>query len=1324
MLLNMKSIIPLIAMLALCSPASALTNANFEATPFSAGWTSTGVPAGVAGIAPDSVRGVRFTAGGQALRQAVAWPADWYVECFFAIRSTTARAFSLIIEAGASNAVNFRYEAGAFAAFNGTGWSALGALGAVTPSIDANGDGDLADVGDTKNVYRLRITGRGWGAAGATYDVQVSEANSTAFARTASGLTFYQVAGAAGTARPTSIKSGSEFGSNPGWWLDDVSSHEEQPPADPPVIAWLVASPEQVAAGAPVTLTWSVSGADSLTLSPGGPALTVAGTSAVVNPAATTTYTLTAANSGGSVARTITVGVGGIALPLRLTEFMASNVSGLVDEDGDQSDWIELHNPNAWSVNLGGLALTDDVRVADKWIFPTRSIGPGGYLIVFASSKNRAPGGGQLHTNFSLSAAGEYLALVDREGAAIQAFAPVYDPQADDVSTDGTAFFGAPTPGTANVPGPYLSAPAFVRQPDNTWRITVQAVGAASVMLKHRTMYAAEQSVTMNAEPGSLWSAVLPAAAAAPGEMLRWYFSATDAASRTVRLPAFLSPDAPQYLGTVVANAAVISQLRIFEWFMDPAFNAAADTLTGARCSVYHLGQFYDNVLVTLRGATTALFSKKPHKFQFHDTQPFRFRADLPRVDEINVNAAFSDGSYLRDYLAYRDLLAAGIPTPSVEPLRVQRNGAFHSMGVMIENVDRRFLRRHNLDETGPLFKATGNGSWLTGTTGFETRNGAVLTDLAAFTAGLAPANANRQTYLFDNTNLPAVVSYLAANVLGSIYNPQKNYYVFRNTRKGEWQAIAWDRDFAYGDIFLGSSDTRHPPGGASPDLITNERIEHGASNEDLRGGNNRLFEAVIATPATRAMFYRRLRTLLDGHFATGHIESILDAWQPRLKPEADLDRAVWGFAPGPGGPYSFGADTFDTSLSQIRTQYLPARRTCLFSNNTTPTNGVPASATWMRGSLPAVQTASPVIVIESAETNPLSGNQDQEYIELRNPTAESSDLSGWTMSGGVEHTLQPGTVIPAGGSLFLTPDALAFRARTVSPRAGESRYVQGNYNGHLSNFSEVLTLADAGGAVIATFITPNTPSDLQRWLVVSEVMYHPAPPHPDAEFIEVHNTSPTLTLNLAGAAFTAGVEFTFPAGFTLAPGARAVVVLNAAAFAAAYPAFSGSIAGSFAAGRLANGGEPLKIDDATGSTVAAFRYGDAFPWPGEADGAGSSLTLINSSAPANAAGNWRPSLAAGGTPGTHDGVAWDGRLPDTAIRFDNGGALLVLTYPWTADNVDFIPEHSANLTEWSRLGLTPMPIAQDAPAGFRRAAWLLPSPTKLRFARFSIVVR
>jgi Bacterial Ig-like domain (group 2) len=76
-----------------------------------------------------------------------------------------------------------------------------------------------------------------------------------------------------------------------------------------PVISSFSASPSAVQPGQSATLNWSVTGATSLSISPGVGSVT--GTSVVVTPAATTTYTLTASNAGGNATATTTVTVGG-----------------------------------------------------------------------------------------------------------------------------------------------------------------------------------------------------------------------------------------------------------------------------------------------------------------------------------------------------------------------------------------------------------------------------------------------------------------------------------------------------------------------------------------------------------------------------------------------------------------------------------------------------------------------------------------------------------------------------------------------------------------------------------------------------------------------------------------------------------------------------------------------------------------------------------------------------------------------------------------------------------------------------------------------------
>ena len=153
------------------------------------------------------------------------------------------------------------------------------------------------------------------------------------------------------------------------------------------------------------------------------------------------------------------------ATPL-ITEFLASNAAGLTDEDGARPDWIELHNPDASPVDLQGWTLTDDAARPARWTFPSTQIAPGGYLVVFASGKDRSVSGNPLHTNFSLSAGGEFLALYPPDNPVpAMVWSPAYPAQSADVSygllgttvTAEQGFFPVPTPGSANVPS---TAPA------------------------------------------------------------------------------------------------------------------------------------------------------------------------------------------------------------------------------------------------------------------------------------------------------------------------------------------------------------------------------------------------------------------------------------------------------------------------------------------------------------------------------------------------------------------------------------------------------------------------------------------------------------------------------------------------------------------------------------------------------------------------------------------------------------------------------------------------------------------------------------------------
>ena len=147
------------------------------------------------------------------------------------------------------------------------------------------------------------------------------------------------------------------------------------------------------------------------------------------------------------------------AQSIRISEIMADNGGSLLDEDGDSPDWIELHNSSDGPVSLNGWYLTDDAADLTQWSFPATTIPAKGFLIVFASDKDRSVSGTELHSNFKLSASGEYVALVQPDGSTIED-AVTFPAQQKDISYGyafsnsgtSTVMLDAGAPCTARIP--------------------------------------------------------------------------------------------------------------------------------------------------------------------------------------------------------------------------------------------------------------------------------------------------------------------------------------------------------------------------------------------------------------------------------------------------------------------------------------------------------------------------------------------------------------------------------------------------------------------------------------------------------------------------------------------------------------------------------------------------------------------------------------------------------------------------------------------------------------------------------------------------------
>ena len=72
-----------------------------------------------------------------------------------------------------------------------------------------------------------------------------------------------------------------------------------------------------------------------------------------------------------------------------INEVMSNNTMTLADEDSDYSDWIEIYNARSTTIHLQNYGLSDDRDNLFRWIFPDISLAPAGYLLIYASGKNK-----------------------------------------------------------------------------------------------------------------------------------------------------------------------------------------------------------------------------------------------------------------------------------------------------------------------------------------------------------------------------------------------------------------------------------------------------------------------------------------------------------------------------------------------------------------------------------------------------------------------------------------------------------------------------------------------------------------------------------------------------------------------------------------------------------------------------------------------------------------------------------------------------------------------------------------------------------------------
>jgi hypothetical protein len=1275
----------LLILLILAARAYALTNSYFESTPFSTGWTIVGAPVVTPGFVTGSTQGTRFTASGQSLAQTTTWGAEWSVENYFAIRSTTSRAYSLILGIGGQNGINMRYgEGGNFAVFSGqgAGWIAQPGLGALLASTDANANGSLNDAGDTKNVYRIRVTGHAFGTAGWNYTIELSEANGTTFTRSVSGLTLYQNLPGSG-ASITSVTYGTVNGSNPGFWLDEVKSHEEIP-LPPTIRSFLTDAGNIGGPGLPASaqLSWIVENGDSASISGVGNVATTGTTT--VAPGSATTYTLTATRNGALTpsTATVTIAVNAAQLPPVLNEFSADGTTTLLDEDGARPDWIELRNPNAFSLNLAGYALTDTVTAGDDWVFPLSNIPPNGYLIVFASAKNRAVSGSPLHTNFSINADGEYLALLAPGGTLVQQFPSTYPTplkfpnQIPTISygldsTGAAKFFSPHTPGAANSPGldgqvadTNFSVKRGVYTTPQTVAITTLTPGATIRYTTNGSTPTETNGIVYSAPLNIANQTVIRARAFAPnlapsntdtqtyifhtdvlaqgatpagwpatgvnGQVLRYGINTTLAAQYTT----------PQ----IVAG---LTQLPSVSLVTDQA--NLTDPTTGIYVNSLNKGDAWE------RPASVELIYPDGVTDGFHINAGLRIRGGYSRNDQfpkhgfrLNFSRTYGESSLKHDLFG-----GDAVKEFKQIDMRTEQNYNWStSTGTENTAVREVFCRdlQRAMGQDGARSKSFHlyiNGLYW-GLYMWEERP---FEDHAANYHGGSP-----EDYDVVQTSNHSLFTYeLAAGTIDAwqttwnltracAANPTNaNYFALlgrdANGVRVPAMPVYVDPEHlaAYMLLFYYTGDGDAP--------LSNFLTYNRANN--WRGFRNRFDEkgwqffahdcehTVLASSWVPA---RATANTTGGANRSNFTYSNSEWLHEDLATNAEYRLKIADVAQK--HLFNDGALTQSKALGLFNARAAEINQAIIADVVRWGTNATNHTQAQWLSRLESIRTGffptRAATVISQLKTRGFYPNVNPPVFSQRGGQVASGFglvLSNGGQSGTMYFTTNGSDPRAVGGAL-----AVGATAYTAPMTINALTTVRTRFQ---STGGEWSALDESTFSVFPAASAAN--------LVISKIHYHPADPLPAEnptglltdsafEFVELLNKSAS-TIDIHEVSFDRGITFSFSGSAinTLAPGARVLVVANPTAFDARYG--SGlPVAGTYS-GTLSNSGETVRIVNGAGVPICEVTYADSAGWPESADGTGHSLVLIDPAAAVSNPANWRSSVS-NGAPATSDSVA------------------------------------------------------------------------------------
>ncbi len=960
-----------------------------------------------------------------------------------------------------------------------------------------------------------------------------------------------------------------------------------------------------------------------------------------------------------------------------INEVMAENLNGIVDADGDTSDWIELYNRGSNAVSLLGWTLTDDLGIPGQWTFPDLTLAAGQYLLVFASGKDRVTTTGTNHTSFILGS-GEYLGLYNANlpHLVVDEFAPAFPVQRGDISWGRLAsnfvYFGVATPRAPNSAGTnYAGLCAKPRASTVSGLFNLPFTLALSTETPDAQIY-----YTTNCDVPNLTNAVLytgPITIA--GSSNKAVIPIRAVAFKAGLLPSETMTHSYVFPDDVVYQP-VLPQGFPSLWVSDYP-SATADTAGDYEMDPQVLtnGSNYQIVRAALRQLPVVSLVTSVETAFGPTNGVYSGRRKQGNQRPVNAEMWLPDGRSMFNVDCGFEIQGGTSPTDAGADwkekklsMRVLFKGDFGTPSLKVKLFD-----DSPVEEFDTLILDAGMNFWWTHMTDADQRNRAkFITD--QFTSDL-----------MNNAGLVGMHGRYVHVYLNGLYWGLYDLHErmdeaaaaqYMGGRKEEW------------DILKHRGNATGLQNGTVTNYTAMMTVARGLTNAPV--GSNSVYEAVQNFLDVPWFIDYMLVNFWQGNTDWPHQNWY--CWGgSRVSPPVkwrfvpwDSEHTVrqWDFA-FLGNANLTAADSpgelFRLLTNNVEFRVLFGDRAHRLMFNGGPLYTLPNTAAFWTATNPSVNIPGSAyrkrvdeiwepIVCESARwgdvatantNNPYT--RDLHYMRELNALFTITNIAGQTPNffplrgSNVLAQLRQGLLYPSnaapafsrhgglvasGYPLFITnmngAGTVYFTTNGVDPRV----YGLGTVSAQAIAWTGSPLGLTRTTTIKARNLTNNTWSALNEAtfnvgqfgfpLRVTEIMYNPV--GGDAyEFIELLNTGAT-TLSLGNHVFS-GLNFSFPVAFSIAPGQRVVLGNNANtnAFVTRYP---GVLVSGWFGGSLDNGGETLALLDPAGSIVLSVSYDDQNGWPTAADGSGYSLEVIDPNGDPDAATNWRASSGLNGTPG------------------------------------------------------------------------------------------